>query len=73
MCPYVGAVKELEPEIEANLLHISQEAITNAIKHSKASQIRVELTYEPCQVQMCVKDDGMGFFPIHPGHKAGSD
>ncbi len=67
----IGTMKELDPEIEVNLLHISQEAITNAIKHAKASQIRVELSYEPGQIQLCVKDDGMGFVPDSPRPQSG--
>lgn len=66
-----GTVKALHSEIEANLLHISQEAITNAIKHAKARKVRVELAYEPCQVQLCVKDDGIGFIPDSHGPQSG--
>jgi len=58
-----GTAHELDPEIEVNLPHISQEAITNVIKHSNASQIRVELAFERSQVHLCVEDDGTGFIP----------
>jgi signal transduction histidine kinase len=67
----IGTAQELASEIEANLLHISQEAITNAIKHSEASEIRVELAYEPGQIQLCVKDDGRGFVPNLPWPQRG--
>jgi signal transduction histidine kinase len=58
-----GAVRELPEEMKSGLLRICQEAMTNAMKHSKASKIQIELTYEPDQVQLCVTDDGVGFNP----------
>jgi PAS domain S-box-containing protein len=56
-----GAVYVLPPEVESNLLRIGQEALTNAIKHANADEIRVELIYESDRFVLCVKDDGQGF------------
>jgi len=56
-----GAVYSLPTEVENNLLRMGQEALTNAIRHAKADEIRVELVYDRDQVCLRVKDNGQGF------------
>ncbi|MEP0898643.1 PAS domain S-box protein [Leptolyngbya boryana FACHB-1624] len=56
-----GAVYALPSEVESNLLRIGQEALTNAIKHAHANEIRVELVYDRDQFCLRVKDNGQGF------------
>jgi two-component system, NarL family, sensor kinase len=56
-----GTVYSLPTEVENNLLRIGQEALTNAIRHASADEIRVELIYESEQFLLCVKDNGQGF------------
>jgi PAS domain S-box-containing protein len=56
-----GAVYALPIEVENNLLRMGQEALTNAIKHANADEIRVELVYDLDQVCLRVKDNGQGF------------
>jgi two-component system, NarL family, sensor kinase len=56
-----GAVYALPSEVESNLLRIGQEALTNAIRHAHADEIRVELTYDRNQFCLRVKDNGQGF------------
>jgi two-component system NarL family sensor kinase len=56
-----GAVYPLPTEIESNLLRMGQEALTNAIRHANADEIRVELVYDRDQVCLRVKDNGQGF------------
>jgi signal transduction histidine kinase len=56
-----GHRQTLPPRFEFHLLRISQEAVTNAIKHSKASGIRVHLDYRREEVVLKVSDDGVGF------------
>jgi signal transduction histidine kinase len=53
----------MSPDIESNLLRISQEAITNAMKHSGANQINVRLSAGPEAVQLAIEDNGTGFDP----------
>ncbi len=57
------AQRLMSPDIESNLLRISQEAITNAMKHSGASQINVRLSGGPEAVQLAIEDNGHGFDP----------
>ncbi|MCC5653487.1 PAS domain S-box protein [Nostoc sp. XA013] len=56
-----GAVYSLPTEVENNLLRMGQEALTNAIRHANADEIRVELVYDRDQVCLCVRDNGQGF------------
>jgi signal transduction histidine kinase len=56
-----GIAYPLPAEVENNLLRIGQEALTNAIKHANAGEIRVELAYEHSQCSLQIKDDGKGF------------
>ncbi|ODH01039.1 serine/threonine protein kinase [Nostoc sp. KVJ20] len=56
-----GAVYSLPTEVESNLLRMGQEALTNAIRHANADEIRVELIYDRDQVCLRVQDNGQGF------------
>ncbi|MGD0744572.1 MAG: sensor histidine kinase [Verrucomicrobiota bacterium] len=56
-----GAPRKLPLPIENNLLRIVQEALTNALKHARATQIVVRLHYAPGKVSLRVVDDGAGF------------
>ena len=47
--------------IEDNLLRIGQEALTNVIKHSGATNVTIELDFKPQCVALKVEDDGKGF------------
>ncbi|MBG1245110.1 AAA family ATPase [Nostoc sp. NZL] len=61
MCEAVGIPYPLPSEVENNLLRIGQEALTNALKYAKATEIRVELIYQSTQCILRIKDDGQGF------------
>jgi PAS domain S-box-containing protein len=56
-----GVVYSLPAEVENNLLRMGQEALTNAIRHANADEIRVELAYDRDQVCLRVRDNGQGF------------
>ena len=50
--------------VESALTGIAREAITNAVKHSKANRIAVELDFaKGGAVRVMVSDDGIGFDP----------
>jgi signal transduction histidine kinase len=57
----VGAMRLLPPDTEHNLLRIGTEALTNALKHAQASEIRVTLGFGATQVRLSVQDNGSGF------------
>jgi signal transduction histidine kinase len=56
-----GSPVRLPRPVEMNLLRIGQEAVANAVKHGRASQISIELRYAPKSVCLTVSDDGQGF------------
>jgi signal transduction histidine kinase/ligand-binding sensor domain-containing protein len=60
-----GKPRELSGVVEFNLLRIGEEAVTNAIKHARASRIDIQLAFEDRKVTLRVKDDGRGFDPEH--------
>ena len=56
-----GNPRPLPLEIQENLLRVSQEALRNAIRHSSAREVRVELTYDPDAIGIRIEDNGRGF------------
>jgi signal transduction histidine kinase len=58
-----GETPPLALDVESNLLRISQEAITNAMKHSGGNEINVRLVLESDAVQLTIEDNGAGFDP----------
>ena len=61
ICEVVGKAYTLPQEVENNVLRIGQEALTNAFKYARASEIRIELVYETTQFILRIKDNGQGF------------
>jgi len=60
-----GTPRKLSGIVEFNLLRIGEEAVTNAVKHSAASTIDVQIRFEHHKVVLQVNDDGRGFDPEH--------
>jgi signal transduction histidine kinase len=50
----------LTPEARLALFHITQEALSNAVKHSRASGVDVRLAVEAGTVVLSVRDNGIG-------------
>jgi PAS domain S-box-containing protein len=51
----------LAPHAEVQLLHIVQEAITNARRHARAQRVRISCVGADDQLIVTVADDGQGF------------
>jgi signal transduction histidine kinase len=66
-----GDARPLLPDLEETLYRVAQEALANAEKHAKASQIRVTLSYADDLVLLDVVDDGAGFRPGDRGDGTG--
>ncbi len=49
-----------EPEVEMQIMRITQEALSNIRKHAKARNVRILLTAKP-HPQLLIEDDGIGF------------
>lgn len=50
----------LPAQNEYQVLRIAQEALTNAVKHARASSIDISLSYSPGELRLVVADDGAG-------------
>jgi signal transduction histidine kinase len=55
-----GEERVLSGEMELALYRATQEALTNAAKHSRARRVRVRLAFEPEEIRLVVADDGDG-------------
>jgi PAS domain S-box-containing protein len=56
-------VGRMAPRIEETLYRITQEALTNAYKHSNSKEVQVELVRTEDRVKLEVRDWGVGFVP----------
>jgi signal transduction histidine kinase len=56
-----GEPRSLPSDTALGVLRICQQAVVNALRHAQASQIQVQLKYEPSAVVLCVQDNGRGF------------
>lgn len=63
-------VGRMAPESSLAMFRVLQELLNNALKHAKAKQVDVRLSFLPERVLLSVKDDGQGFDPSAPrvGH-----
>jgi len=59
----VGAGSLASADAGWHLARVAEEAVTNAFKHSRATQIRVNLSAEGPNLVLRVRDDGEGFDP----------
>jgi len=56
-----GLTNRLSPPVETCLFRVTQEAVTNVIRHSEAKSARIELQRDNGVVSLLVTDDGKGF------------
>lgn len=56
-----GRERRLAREVELSLYRIAQEALNNAVKHSRAAHADLKIAFEPAEVRMEISDDGQGF------------
>jgi signal transduction histidine kinase len=58
-----GAGPRLARETETTIYRLVQEALTNAVRHSGARRVRVDVSGDGEQIEVSVADDGHGFDP----------
>lgn len=51
---------KVTPEVEMQIMRITQEALSNIRKHAKARNVRILLSAQP-KCQLLIEDDGVGF------------
>jgi signal transduction histidine kinase len=68
----LGAEPDVPLATKEALYRIAQEALSNAVKHARATRISLVLAHDPVALTLEVRDDGIGFestgaFPGHLG------
>lgn len=56
-----GAERRFEPYIEVMVFRAIQELVGNAIRHSQATQVKVQLDMGDTNIKVAVEDNGQGF------------
>ncbi len=59
----IGASRPLPVRVEVGLYRITQEALTNVVRHASAKQLTIHLVLTPERAQLTIEDDGRGFEP----------
>lgn len=67
-----GTEERLNKKIELTLYRIAQEAVSNIVKHSKATEFNIQIMYDDGTIRLIISDDGIGFDPVHTNHKSNS-
>jgi signal transduction histidine kinase len=65
--------RRLPPAIEVLLFRVTQEALTNMVKHARARHAWVELALDAAGVTLSIRDDGIGFDVDGLRRKRGAD
>jgi len=68
-----GDLRKLNPLVRDEAYWIGHEALVNALQHSGAKRIEVEIAYDPSQLRLRFRDDGSGIDPkiLEAGGKPG--
>jgi PAS domain S-box-containing protein len=56
-----GELRDLPPHWQENLLHIGQEALTNALKYAHPRNFQARLSFDTKELCLELRDDGDGF------------
>lgn len=56
-----GKIPPVEKSVVAQFYKITQESITNAVKHGKAKQVTVQLERQPKQLVLSIRNNGLPF------------
>lgn len=62
-----GLQYKLNPAVETVIYRNIQEALTNSVRHGKASKIDIELMYSDNKIELKVSDNGVGCDKIYKG------
>jgi signal transduction histidine kinase len=73
--PHDLPAHSLPPEMRHNIFLVVKEALTNALKHARAREVRVQAKASARTLEIVVQDDGQGFdaqaLPPMPGKRHG--
>ena len=54
-------LRELSPNLATTLYRIVQEALTNITRHAHATRVRVEMERSGGELELAIRDNGVGF------------
>ena len=63
---HVEWMRRLPAPCEEVLYRVAQEALTNVVKHARATQARVVLAADATRASLYVEDNGIGFATAEP-------
>jgi signal transduction histidine kinase len=68
----MGCPKPVDPAVLQQIYLVIREALLNALRHSQAKKIEVEIRYSPRKLRATVRDNGTGIDPqlLRSGRKA---
>jgi len=58
-----GRAVPLDPAVEHDILMVAREAVSNAVRHARPHEVRLQVDFEQDRIRMQVHDDGCGFDP----------
>jgi signal transduction histidine kinase len=58
-----GRPQSSSADAEMQLLRIAQESVNNAVRHGRATQVRIVLSFDDDRILLRISDDGRGFVP----------
>jgi PAS domain S-box-containing protein len=64
-----GAIPPLDKNAIMQFYKITQEAVTNSVKHGKAKQVNIHLVMEPEQLVLTIRNNGLPFPSMIDKHK----
>ncbi|MFJ3175767.1 sensor histidine kinase [Streptomyces roseus] len=67
-----GDARALAPGVELCAYRVTQEALTNVLKHAPGARVTVALDYRPAHLSVTVTDDGAGGRPLQAKLARGS-
>jgi len=60
-CEFDTSIKRIPFEFETCLYRIAQESMTNIVRHSNATEVKVKFTQKDMKLFLAIEDNGMGF------------
>ena len=67
-----GPEERLNKRLELTLYRLTQEALSNIVKHSMAREFNIQIMNNKDIIKLMISDDGVGFDPAHTNHKSTS-
>jgi len=57
----MGSPAAIDATVVTHLFRIAQEAVSNAVKHGRATEVSVALAFSPDRIRLRIRDNGIGF------------